>query len=191
MCKELSTNPLVIGVTIGNVNQALIDLRSYGLTEQEAVELIGHESEVSIHDYGIIPKEAIAPKLIGTFGIQHSEDAITFAYSFMYRYRIDWDIYVEILNVLLKANLTPEDIARNPEKIGYFSDEVNEIALTIMKEECGKNSVRDKLIAPPDYWEKALIIIKDYDISKILFMCEDPVDKYDCKDYDDEEEDYN
>lgn len=191
MCKELSTNPLVIGVTIGNVNQALTSLRSYGLTEQEAVDLIYHESEVAIHDYGILPKEAIAPKLIGTFGIQHTAEIINFAYSFMYDFPIDWEIYSGALCILLEANLTPEDIAKYPEKVRYFLNELNVIGLTIEGEERGKKSIQDKEFADYPYWEKALVHVKDYDISQILLMCEETIDKYECADCNDEEEDYN
>ena len=185
MCKEISISNLVIGVSIGNINQALTTLRTYGLSEKEATELLAHESETAISDYGTIPQIAITPDLIEPFGIQFTPEIITFAYNYMDTFKISWEILKDVFSILLDC-YTPEEIGVYPEKVRYFLEELKSSASTFQIDECGPYSLGENDNPYHEYWERAILKVKDAEKSEIKNMCQEPQDKWI---YDDQNED--
>ena len=98
--------------------KAFTALRSYGATEEEALDVISHEVS-TLRDYETNQASSIAPDLIDIFGIQHVKDAISYAYLFMEDYELSCDQYKSVLNTLLKV-YRPEQLILNPELIRYF-----------------------------------------------------------------------
>lgn len=108
-----------VKVSIDDASKAFLALRTYGLNEQVASEIILHETETVINDYPVSVTHSIAPYLIKDFGEQHIKEAITYAYLFVYDFDLDIDTYLKIMEVLLTA-FRPEELITNPENIRYF-----------------------------------------------------------------------
>lgn len=170
MCKDILSNNLVFGVSIGNVKQAITSLRTYGLAEKDAIELIAKESDIAINDYGIIPKKAISPELINLLGVQYTSDSLPYVYLFMKDFKIDWELYKAVLNTLLDV-FHLEDIAAFPEKIRNFLTDIERKAKMLQRADHGDYSALDNEPANPDYVYKILENLKTDDISTILSMC--------------------
>lgn len=170
MCTNIVSADLVFGVSIGNVNQAITSLRTYGLTEKEAVDLIAKESDIAINDYNIIPKEAISPELMELLGMQYTSDSLPYVYLFMKDFKIDWELYKAALTTLLDV-FHLEDVAAFPEKIRCFLTDLERKARMLQRADCGEHSVSDSEPANPDYVYKILENLKTADISTILSMC--------------------
>ena len=183
MCKDLVTSNLTFEVSIGNVNQAVIALRTYGLSEKDAIELMAKESDIAINDYGIIPKEAISPELIELFGSQYTSDSLPYVYLFMKEFKIDWELYKAALTTLLDV-FHLEDVAAFPEKIRFFLSKLESKARMLQRADCGELSIEDDEPANPEYVYKILENLKTADISTIISMCNDPADE----DYEEESE---
>lgn len=185
MCKDLVTSNLTFEVSIGNANQSVIALRTYGLSEKDAIELIARESDIAINDYGIIPKEAISPELIELFGSQYTSDSLPYVYLFMKEFKIDWELYKAALTALLDV-FHLEDVAAFPEKIRFFLNKLENRARMLQRADCGELSVEDDEPANPEYVYKILENLKAADISTIISMCTDPIEEE--NDIPDEEE---
>ncbi len=112
-------NNFELSVSIGNAAKAAIALRSYGLSESEAQEVITSESVIAIYDHGIVPQKALSPELIEVFGPQHITDALSYSYYYMEEFELDWDLYKFILATLLEV-FRPEELITNPDYINYF-----------------------------------------------------------------------
>ena len=108
-----------VPVSIPDANKAIMALRSYGLMEEQAIDVVTKETMVSIEDYKLIPRFSIAPYLIDAFGIDHINEAVESAYYFMSEYEINWESYFACLSALLDVYRAEELIA-NPEKIRLF-----------------------------------------------------------------------
>lgn len=120
MNKELSVRKdFSVKVSIDDAPKAFLALRTYGLDEKTATDIILHETETAINDYHMACTRAIAPTLIKDFGEQHIKEAITYSYQLVYDYELDMDIYLKIMEVLLVA-FRPEELITNPENINYF-----------------------------------------------------------------------
>ena len=98
--------------------KAFTALRSYGATEEEALEVLSHEVS-TLKDYETNQTNSIASDLIDIFGIQHVKDAISYAYLFMEDFELSFDEYKYVLTTLLKV-YRPEQLILNPELIRYF-----------------------------------------------------------------------
>lgn len=171
MCNDLIVSNLSLSVSIGNAKKAVTALRTYGLTESEAIDLIAKETDIAINDYHIIPENAISPELIEMFGAQYVADCLPYVYHFMKALKIDWDLYKTAVSSLMDA-FQMEEIAVSPEKIRLFLNNLNYMARDLQKKECGELSVRDGEPASPEYLYKMLEILKDDELSKITKMCE-------------------
>jgi len=136
-----------ITVSIGDANKAEIALKTYGLTAQEAEEVIQKESIVAIHDHGIVPQNAISPELIDIFGKEYINEIVEYVYSYMSQFKLDWDVIKVVITTLLKI-YRPEDLITNPDLIRKFTLKV---LLMVDNED-------------PDAEEDAINFSEDYDV---------------------------
>lgn len=169
MCKDLIKVNMVLEVTIDNEKQAITSLRAYGLTENEAADLINKE-HIAISDYDVISKKIISPELMELLGMQYTSDSLPYVYLFMKDFEIDWELYKAALTTLLDV-FHLEDVAAFPEKIRCFLTDLERKARMLQRADCGEHSVSDSEPANPDYVYKILENLKTADISTILSMC--------------------
>lgn len=156
-------------VSIGNVTKAITALRTYGLTQKVAEEVISNESITAIYDHGMIPKEALSPYLIEIFGEQHINDAISFTYLFMDDFDIDWEHFKMILNTLLRV-YRAEDIIVTPEKIRFFINAIeNKTKFKLLSK-----AIDSDVISKEALFSETLYELDEEDIKD---MATDPLDK--------------
>lgn len=158
-----------LAVSIGDANKAALALRSYGLTVQEAEEVISKESVVAIYDHGIIPKKAIAPDIIELFGMQHINDAISYLYYYMDEFDIDWEVMQMVLSTMLRV-LRPEEIVLNPDCIRLFIESI--LVLITEKTEDELEFTTDSLL-----FANILNDLADEDIKEYCDMADDCSDE--------------
>lgn len=127
-----------IAVSIGDANKAALALRCCGLTPTQVEEVIKTETCVAIQDYGIVPKNSIAPDIIDKFGIEHIPDAISILYYYMDEFEFDWETMKYVLNTLLSV-YRAEDLIRNPDYIMFFTNKVK----LIIEETYGADEVNN------------------------------------------------
>ena len=151
------TSPL----EIDNPRKVLVGLRSYGLTEQEAFNLIFKENDL-LADYEKSQQAALSPELLELFGAQHVEDALDYAFYYMDKFKLDWSKYKEILLILLTV-YKPEELISNPELIRFFISNID-----IKKD--------------PEALKKA----KELSVKDIKIMCANPHDYDDIEEEEDE-----
>lgn len=129
MCNDISTPKslasLVLSGLVPKEDLRLQDLpktftalRSYGVTEEESLEIISFEVS-TLKEYEITRANSISPTLIDIFGIQHVKDALSYAYLFLDEFELSLDEFDHVLRTLLKE-YKPEQLILNPEIIRYF-----------------------------------------------------------------------